>query len=66
MTHSSAGFQDRDGFDEIRSENKLLLPVNAQSMRRELLAQDVESALHILGPFVDDVKIGISLNETTG
>lgn len=66
MTHSSARLQDGDGFDEIRSENELLLPVNAQSMRRELLTQNVEVALHILGPFVDDVKVGISLNETTG
>lgn len=66
MTHSSAGFQDRDGFDEIRSENELLFPINAQSMRRELLTQNVEGTLYILRPFVDDVKVGISLNETTG
>lgn len=35
-------------------------------MRRELLAKNVEGSLHILGPFVNDVEVGIGLNETTG
>jgi hypothetical protein len=31
-------------------------------MRRELLFEDVECTLNILGPFMDDVEVGIGLN----
>lgn len=34
-------------------------------MRRELLSQDVESTLHVLRPLVDDIKVGICLDETS-
>lgn len=34
-------------------------------MRGELLAEDVERRGHIFGPLVDDVEVGIGLNETT-
>jgi len=66
MAHSKTGLQDSDGLDEVRSKDELLLPVNAQSVRRELLTKNVEGALHILRPFVDDVKVGIGLDKTTG
>jgi hypothetical protein len=66
MAHTKTGLQDSDGLDEVGSENELLLPVNTQSVRRELLTKNVEGSLNILGPFVDDVKIGIGLNETAG
>ena len=64
MANSETGLQDTDRLDKVRCENQLLLPVNAQSVRRELLTQNVEGALHILRPLVDDVKVGIGLNET--
>lgn len=56
--------QDSDGLDKVRSQNELLLPVNTQSMGRVLLSQDVESALDILRPLVNDVKVLISLDQT--
>lgn len=66
MADSETGLQDSNRLDEVRSQNELLLPIDTKSVRRELLLKNVEGALHILGPFVDDVEIGISLNETTG
>ena len=35
-------------------------------MRVELLTKDVESAGDILGPFVDDVEVGVRLDKTAG
>lgn len=66
MTHTSTGLQDSDGLNEIGGKNQLLLPVNAKTVRRELLTKNVEGSLHILGPFVDNVEVGIGLDETTG
>lgn len=56
--------QDSDGLDKVRSQNELLVPVNAQSMGRVLLPQDVQSALDIFGPLVNDIKVFISLDQT--
>ena len=62
---SETWLQDSNRLDKVRSQNELLLPIDTESVRRELLFKDVESAFHILGPFVNDVKVGISLDETT-
>lgn len=66
MTNAKGGLEDRDWLDKVRSENELVLPVKAQTVRRELLSENVESTIHILGPLVDDVKVGIGFNQTTG
>lgn len=66
MANSKTGLQDTDRLDEVGSKDELLLPVDAQSVGRKLLTQNVEGALHILRPLVNDVKVGIGLNETAG
>lgn len=66
MAHSKTRLQNSNRLDEVGSQDELLLPIDAKSVRRELLLKDVEGTLHILRPFVNDVKVGISLNETTG
>lgn len=66
MAHSKTRLQDSNRLDEVGSQDELLLPIDAKSVGRELLLKNVEGSLHILRPFVNDVKIGISLNETAG
>jgi len=64
LLDAEGGLEDRVGDDEIRSESNALLKVDAQAVGRKLLAKDVESAVDILGPFMDDVASLVSLNET--
>lgn len=64
MANTGTGLQDSNGLDEVGGENELALPVDAQTVGRELLAEDVESALYIFGPLVDNVVVGVSLHET--
>lgn len=66
MTNTQGRLQDSNRLHEVRSQDQLLLPVDTKTVGRELLAQNVEGTLDVLGPLVDDVKIGISLNKTTG
>lgn len=64
MANSKTGLQDTDGLNKVRGKNEFLLPVNAQSVRRVLLVQNVEVAFHILGPLVDDVEVLVGFNQT--
>lgn len=66
MAHSKTRLQDGNWLDEVGSQNELLLPIDAKSVGGELLLKNVEGALHILRPFVNDVKVGIGLNKATG
>lgn len=63
---TSAGLQDTDGLDKVRGEDELPLPVDGKTVRGELLAKNVEQAIDILGPLVDDVEVRVSLDETAG
>lgn len=65
MANSRTGLQNTDGLHEVRGQDKLLVPVNAQSVRRVLLAKNVQGALNILRPLMNDVEVGIRLNQTT-
>lgn len=62
MLDSQAGLQDGDGNNEVRCQHDVLLPVDTEAVGGELLAQDVECAGDILGPFVDDVVVLICLH----
>lgn len=66
MPNPRTGLQDTDRLHKVRSKNELLVPVNAQSVRRVLFAKNVQGALQVFGPLVDDVKILISLDQTAG
>jgi len=63
---NARGLEDRDGHDEVGCQDDVVLEVDGQAMRAELLAEDVEGRGNILGPLVDDVELGISLNEAAG
>ena len=63
---AQARLEDAKRDNEIRGQDKILLEVDGEAVGRELLAENVESALDILGPLVDDVEVGISLDETAG
>lgn len=64
--NTSAGLQDTDGLDKVRGEDELPLPVDGKTVRGELLAKNVEQAIDILGPLVDDVELRVGLDETAG
>lgn len=64
MANSRAGLQDTDRLHEVRSQDKVLLPVNTQPMRRVLLAKYVQRALYIFRPLMNDVEVGIRLDQT--
>lgn len=64
LLDTKSGLENGDGNDKVRGENNLLVKVDAEAVGRELLAENVEGTLDILGPLVDDVATGISLNKT--
>lgn len=63
---AEGGLEDGHGLDKVRGENQLPLPVDAQTVRRELLSQNVQQAGRVLRPLVDDVEVGIRLDQTAG
>lgn len=58
--------QNAHRFDKVRGEDVLPLPVDAQAVGVELILENVQRTRHRLGPFVDDVEVGIRLNQATG
>lgn len=66
MPNPRTGLQDTDRLHKVRGKNELLVPVNAQSVRRVLVAKNVKGALHVLGPLMDNVKVLIGLDQTAG
>lgn len=66
LLNTKSRLQNRDRNNKVRSKDNVLVKVHTQSMRRELLSKNVKSTLNILRPLMDDVTIGISLDQTTG
>lgn len=66
MPNPGTGLQDTNGLHKVRSKNELLVPVDAQPVRRVLFAKNVQGALQVFGPLVDDVKVLIGLDQTAG
>lgn len=58
--------EDAERHDEVGCQDDVLVPVDAQAVRAELLAQDVEQARNVFGPLVDDVEVGVGLDEAAG
>lgn len=66
LLDTKSRLQNRDRNNKVRSKNNVLIKVHTQSVRRELLSKNVKSTLNILRPLVDDVTIGISLDQSAG
>ena len=49
----------------LSSQDDVLVPVDCETVGRELLAEDVECGVNIFGPLVNDVEVGVSLDEAT-
>lgn len=64
MLNAKGRLQDGDRDNKVRSENKVLFPIDAETVRAELFTQNVERAWHIFGPLVNDVEVRVGLNET--
>jgi len=59
-------FQDGDRDDEVGCQHHVVLEIDAQTMGRELLAQNVESSRDVFGPLVNNVEVGVRLDESAG
>lgn len=66
MLNTKGWFQDRDRNNEIRGKNEVLFPINTKTVWAELFAEDVQCSSDVLGIFVDDVEVGIGLDEAAG
>jgi hypothetical protein len=66
LLDTKSRLQNRDRNNKVRSKNNVLIKVHTQSVRRELLSKNVKSTLNILRPLMDDVTIGISLDQSAG
>lgn len=66
MLDAGGGLEDGEGNNKVRRQANLLLIVDGQTMRAELLLEDIECALNILWPLMDDVKILIRFDEAAG
>lgn len=64
LLNAGGRLKDRQGHDKVRGEDDVLVKVDAQAVRGELLSKNVESALNILGPLVDNVARGVGLDQT--
>jgi hypothetical protein len=58
------GLENSGGNDEVGGQDEVSLNVDGQTVGRELLAKDVEKARNVFGPLVNDIVVGIDLNET--
>lgn len=65
LLNTKSRLQNRDRNNKVRSKNNILVKVHTQSVRRELLSKNVKSTLNILRPLMNDVTIGISLDQST-
>lgn len=66
LLNTKSRLQNRNRNNKVRSKDNVLVKVHTQSMRRELLSKNVKSTLNILRPLMDDIAIGISLDQATG
>jgi hypothetical protein len=57
------GLEDGQGDDEISGQDDVLVKVDAQTVRGELFAKNVEKNVHVLWPFVEDVALSISFRQ---
>lgn len=58
--------EDGERDDEIRSKHDIIGEIDGQSVRRELLLENVQGACDVFGPFVDDVEVCVGFDESTG
>lgn len=65
MLDSNRWLQNTKRDNEVRGENEILLPVNTETVGVELFAEDVEETGNIFGELMNDVKIGVGLDETS-
>ena len=52
--------------NEIRSQDEVLLEIDCESVRVELLSQDVKGAGDISWVLSNDIKVAVCFDETTG
>lgn len=67
MLNPKGRLEDRDGNDEVRCEDDILVPVNGQTVRVERFFDDVEISCNISEgwEFVDDVVVCIGFNKSS-
>lgn len=66
LLDAESGLENAERHNKVRSQDDLLLKVDAEAVGVELLAENVEGALNIFGPLVDDVTSGVRLDEAAG
>lgn len=62
MLNAKRRLQDRDRDNKVGSKNEVLFPINAETVRAELLSQDVECSCYVFGVLMDDVEISIGFD----
>lgn len=62
---AEGGLEDGDGNDEVRGEDQIFLEADGETVGGELGGGSIGEAGDGFGPFVDDVEVGISLDEAT-
>jgi hypothetical protein len=55
--------EDGDRDDEVGGQDDVGFVVDGEPVRTELLAEDVERSVDIFGPLVDDIEVGVCLDE---
>ena len=59
--NGGGGLQNSNRHNEVRGQDDVLVEVNAQTVRTELLAENVESTRDILRPLMNNIELSISL-----
>lgn len=65
LLNTQGRLEDRDGNNKVRGQDDALIEVNSQTVGAELLAENVQRASNILRPLVNDISLGVRLDETT-
>lgn len=66
MLNTKGWLQDSHGDNKVRGENEVLLPINTETVRAELLSEYIESSCDVFGELMDNVEVGIGFDETSG
>ena len=65
MLDAERRFQDRERNDKIKGKNDILCPVDTQTMRIELFAENIAESGNIFGEFSNDVKVVVGFNKAS-
>lgn len=64
VANTQRWLQDSNRLDKVRCQNVSSVPVNAETVGRKLISENIQQTINILRPFMDDIEVLVGLNQT--